>query len=74
MICVVFLFLCVVRLKDGVRNIGFCNMFRLRIYVTKCKQELEFLWKSNVVMGSYGLKNLRGKRKANGFKRKIIAV
>jgi len=39
------------------------------IYVTKCKQEFGFLWKSDVVMGSYGLKKLRRRRKASGFKK-----
>ncbi len=28
--CVVFLFLCVVNLRDGVMNIGLCNLFGLR--------------------------------------------
>jgi hypothetical protein len=27
--CVVFMFLCVVNLKDGVMNIGLCNLFGL---------------------------------------------
>jgi hypothetical protein len=30
LICVVFLFLCVVNLRDGVRNIGLNNLFGLR--------------------------------------------
>jgi hypothetical protein len=30
LICVVFLLLCVVNLKDGVRNIRLCNLFGLR--------------------------------------------
>jgi hypothetical protein len=38
------------------------------IYVTKCKQELGFLWKFNVVLGSCGEKTLR-RRKASGLKR-----
>ncbi len=42
------------------------------IYVTKCKQELEFSWKSNLVLGSCGLKNLRRRRKANGLKRERL--
>jgi hypothetical protein len=53
-----------------VMNTSLCNL-GLGIYVTKCKQELGFLWKSDVVLGSYGLKNLRRRRKANGLKRKI---
>jgi hypothetical protein len=28
--CVVFLLLCVVNLRDGIMNIGLCNLFRLR--------------------------------------------
>jgi len=40
-----------------------------RIYVKKCNMGLGFLWKLDVVLGSYGLKTLRRKRKANGFKR-----
>jgi hypothetical protein len=39
------------------------------IYVTTCKHELEFPWKSNVVLGSCDLKNLRRRRKSSGFKR-----
>jgi hypothetical protein len=38
-------------------------------YFTKCKHELEFPWKSNVIMGSCGLKTLRRRKKANGLKR-----
>jgi hypothetical protein len=30
LICVVFLFLCVVKLKDGVRNTRLCNLSALR--------------------------------------------
>jgi hypothetical protein len=30
------------------------------MYVTKCNLGLEFMWKLDVVMGSYGLKKLRG--------------
>jgi hypothetical protein len=29
-ICVVFLFLCFVKLRNGVRNTGLCNLFGLR--------------------------------------------
>jgi hypothetical protein len=29
-ICVIFLLLCVANLRDGVRNIGLCNMSRLK--------------------------------------------
>jgi hypothetical protein len=32
---------------------------------------LGFLWKLDVVLGSYGLKTLRRRRKASGLKRKI---
>jgi hypothetical protein len=42
----------------------------LRIYVKNCNLGLGFLWKLDVVLGSYGLKTLKRKRKANGFKRK----
>ncbi len=38
------------------------------ICVTECKHELEFPWKSNVVLGLCGLKSLRIKKKVNGFK------
>jgi hypothetical protein len=37
------------------------------IYLTKCKQELKLMWKSNVVLGSCGLKTLRRRKKANGL-------
>ncbi len=30
LICVVFLFLCVVKLRDGVEKTGLCNFSRLR--------------------------------------------
>jgi hypothetical protein len=40
------------------------------IYLTKCKQELKFMWKSNVVLGLCGLKTLRRRNKVNGLKRK----
>jgi hypothetical protein len=39
------------------------------IYVNKCNHELEFMWKSNVVMGLCGLKFLKRRKKASGFKR-----
>ncbi len=42
------------------------------IYVTKCKQEFEFLWKSNVVLGSCGLKTFRRRKKASGLKRERL--
>jgi hypothetical protein len=32
-------------------------------------RNLKFLWKSNVVLGSCGLKNLRRRKKVNGLKR-----
>jgi hypothetical protein len=32
-------------------------------------RNLKFPWKSNVVLGSCGLKNLRRRKKASGFKR-----
>jgi sterol desaturase/sphingolipid hydroxylase (fatty acid hydroxylase superfamily) len=41
----------------------------LGIYVTKCNLGLGFLWKLDAVLGSYGLKKLRRRRKASGFKR-----
>jgi hypothetical protein len=42
--------------------------------VTKCKQELGFMWKFDVVLGSYGPKNLRMRRKARGLKREIRVI
>ncbi len=49
---------------------GWCHEhLGLGIYVTKCNLGLGFLWKLDVVMGSYGLKKLRRKRKASGLKR-----
>jgi hypothetical protein len=38
-----------------------------RIYVIDYEHELEFPWKSNVVLGSCGLKNLRRRKKASGL-------
>jgi hypothetical protein len=32
------------------------------IHITKCKQEFEFPWKSNVVLGSCGLKDFEKKK------------
>jgi hypothetical protein len=40
-----------------------------RIFVTKCKQEFEFPWKSNVVLGSCGFKDFGKKKKACGLKK-----
>jgi hypothetical protein len=42
------------------------------IYVTKCKQELGFLWKFDLVLGSYVLKKLNRKMKAIGLKREKL--
>ncbi len=42
------------------------------IYVIKCKQKLEFPWKSNVVLGSCGSEDFEKKKEANGLKRKIL--
>jgi len=36
------------------------------IYVTKCKEELGFLWKFNVVLASCGLKTLKRRRRLVG--------
>jgi hypothetical protein len=60
-ICVVFLFLCFVKWSDNVKNIGLCDLCGLGcgIYITVCKQELEFLWMSNVVLGLCGVKILK---------------
>jgi hypothetical protein len=44
------------------------------IYVTECKHEFEFMWKSNVVMGLCDLKNLRRREKASGLKREIKMI
>jgi hypothetical protein len=30
LICIVFLFLCVVNLRDGIKNIGLCNLSALK--------------------------------------------
>jgi len=70
LICVVFLLLCVVNLRDGVKNTGLCNLCGLKNLCPKCNLGLGFMWKLDVVMGSYGLKILRRRRKANGLKRK----
>jgi hypothetical protein len=44
----------------------------LGIHVTKCNIGLGFLWKFDVVMGSYGLKKLRRRRKASELKREKL--
>jgi hypothetical protein len=69
LICVIFLILCVVNLRDGVGNIGLCNLSRLRDLCWKCNLGFGFLWKLDVVLGSYGLNILRRTRKAIGLKR-----
>ncbi len=68
MICVAFLFLCFVKWRDGVRNTRLCDLCGMRIYITKCKQELEFPCKSNVVLSSCGSKDFE-KKEANGLKK-----
>ncbi len=55
----VFLFFYFVKWSDGVRNTGLCDLCGLRDYITKYKQELEFPWMSNVVLGLCGLKTLK---------------
>jgi hypothetical protein len=74
LVCVVFLFyvLSSWEMVSGTPYYVICLGWR--ICVTKCKQELGFLWKSDMVLGSCGLKNLRRRRKANGFKREIKAI
>jgi hypothetical protein len=44
----------------------------LRIYVTKCNLGIGFLWKFDEVIGSYGLKKLKKRKKANGLKREKL--
>ncbi len=43
--------------KDDIKNIGLYDMCGL--YVIEGKQELEFPWMSNVVLGLCGLKTLK---------------
>ncbi len=74
LMCVVFLLLCVVNLRDDVMNNDFATYLGLGIYVTKCNMGLGFLWKLDVVLGSYGLKRLRGEGRLRGSREREIRV
>ncbi len=42
------------------------------IYITECKHELDFPWKSNVVLGLCGFEDFEKKKEANGLKRERL--
>ncbi len=48
-----FFFKCIINLRGGVMNIGLCNLFGFKVYITKCNLRLGFFFKFNVVLGVY---------------------